>query len=46
MPRPFMSAAVANDPTVFQQGYAMIGTIDYPSPTVPNTYATIVLAER
>jgi hypothetical protein len=46
MPRPFMSTAVANDPTVFQQGYAMIGTIDYPSPTVPNTYATIILAER
>jgi hypothetical protein len=46
MPRPFMSTAIANDPTVFQQGYAMIGTIDYPSPTVPNTLATIVLAER
>jgi hypothetical protein len=46
MPRPFMSTAIANDPTVFQQGYAMVGTIDYPSPTVANTYATIILAER
>jgi hypothetical protein len=46
MPRPFMSSAVANDPTVFQQGYAMVGTINYPSPTVANTYATIILAER
>jgi hypothetical protein len=46
MPRPFMSTAIANDPKVFQQGYAMIGTINYPSPTVPNTLATLVLAER
>jgi hypothetical protein len=46
MPRPFMSTAVANNPTVFQQGYAMVGTINYPSPTVANTYATIILAER
>jgi hypothetical protein len=25
-----MSTAIANDPTVFQQGYAMVGTINYP----------------
>jgi hypothetical protein len=46
MPRPFMSSAIANDPAMFQQGYAMVGSITYPSPTVTDTYTIAYLGER
>ena len=47
MPRPFMSVAQGNDRvTMYQQGYATVGIISYPSPTVANTYVTTLLGER
>ena len=46
LPRPFMSTAIANDPTMFQQGYAIVGSITYPSPTVADTYTIAYLGER
>ena len=46
MPRPFMSTAIANDPTMFQQGYAMVASITYPSPTMADTYTIAYLGER
>jgi hypothetical protein len=46
MPRPFMSTAIANDPTMFQQGYAIVASITYPSPTVADTYTIAYLGER
>ena len=46
MPRPFMSTAIANDPTMFQQGYAIVASITYSSPTVADTYTIAYLGER
>jgi hypothetical protein len=47
MPRPFMSVAQGSGRlTMFQQGYATVGIISYPSPTVANTYVTTLLGER
>lgn len=46
MPRPFMSVAEADNAPMFQQGYATVGVIGYPSPTDANTYITTFLGER
>ena len=47
MPRPFMSVTQGSDrQTMYQQGYATVGIIFYPSPTVANTYVTTLLGER
>ena len=46
MPRPFMSVAEADNSPMFQQGYATVGVISYPSPTDANTYVTTFLGER
>jgi hypothetical protein len=32
--------------TLFQQGYATVGIISYPSPTVASTYVATLLGER
>ena len=47
MPRPFMSSTDSNSSTtIFQQGYAIVGIVSYPSPTVANTYVATLLGER
>jgi hypothetical protein len=46
MPRPFMSTLIANDPTMFKQGYAMVGAVIAESTTVPGTVAPTFLGER
>jgi hypothetical protein len=46
MSRPFMSVAEADNSPMFQQGYATVGVIAYPSPTDANTYITTFLGER
>jgi hypothetical protein len=46
MPRPFISTSDANNSPMFQQGYATVGIVTYPSPTTANTDITTFLGER